>query len=173
MKLFLTGYMGSGKSLLGKKLSEKLKIPFHDLDFLIEKHAEKSISSIFSEKGEIYFRKLEREQLKDVLKSSEDQIIALGGGTPCYYDNMSLINSSLDSKSFYLKLSVENLTQRLSMEKDHRPMISHLTSQAELDEFIRKHLFERSFYYNQSTHSIDCNHKSPDEILDLIIQKLR
>ena len=172
MKLFLTGYMGSGKSLIGKKLSEKLKIPFQDLDFLIEKEAKKTISQIFAESGEIYFRKLEREILKGVLNSEADQIIALGGGTPCYYDNMELINASTNSSSFYLKLSVENLTRRLLKEKDHRPMISHLNSQKELDEFVRKHLFERSFYYNQSKNVIDCNHKSPEEIVDLILQKL-
>ncbi|MCM4157641.1 shikimate kinase [Gramella sp. AN32] len=172
MKLFLTGYMGSGKSLIGKKLSEKLKIPFQDLDFLIEKEAKKTISQIFAESGEIYFRKLEREILKGVLNSEADQIIALGGGTPCYYDNMELINAFTNSSSFYLKLSVENLTRRLLKEKDHRPMISHLNSQKELDEFVRKHLFERSFYYNQSKNVIDCNHKSPEEIVDLILQKL-
>lgn len=171
MKIFLLGYMGSGKSYIGKQLAESLGYLFTDLDEEIEKKENSSIPEIFEKKGEVYFRKLERQMLEDVIKSGTSLVISLGGGTPCYGDNMEIIREASNSTSFYLKLKVENLTERLFKEKEHRPLISHLEDREKLEEFIRKHLFERGFYYNQSEHIINCDSLSPEEIIKEI--KLR
>lgn len=173
MKIFLIGYMGSGKSYLGKQLSDKLSLEFLDLDEQIEKHAGGRIAEIFKTKGEVYFRKLERQILEEVLALNRSAVISLGGGTPCYGNNMDLIKNDSDSTSFYLKLNIENLTHRLNKEKDHRPMISHLDDIEKLEEFIRKHLFERSFYYNQSDYVINCDNKGSDLIIEDILENLR
>ena len=172
MKIFLLGYMGSGKSYIGKQLSEKIGQEFMDMDDEIEKREDSSISEIFEKRGEIYFRKLERTVLEELVNSEQSAVIALGGGTPCYGINMELIKNENDIVSFYLKWNIESLTERLSREKDHRPMISHLEDQEKLEEFIRKHLFERGFYYNQSDHVISCDDKSPQQIIDEISSKL-
>ena len=172
MKIFLLGYMGSGKSYLGKQLSEKTGREFLDMDEVIENREGSSISEIFEKRGEIYFRKLERKVLEDLLKSKKPAVISLGGGTPCYGTNMELIKNDKDIVSFYLKWNIESLTERLSLEKDHRPMISHLENREKLEEFIRKHLFERGFYYNQSDHIVNCENKSAQQIIDEISGKL-
>lgn len=173
MKIFLLGYMGSGKSHLGKQLSANLNYSFYDLDEVIEKEHGAKISEIFSSRGEIFFRKAERKTLEKMLQLEKNAVVALGGGTPCYGDNMDLIKAAEDVKSVYLKLNIETLKARLAKEKDHRPMISHLDTDEKLEEFIRKHLFERGFYYNQSDVIIDCNSKKEAEIVELIISNLR
>ncbi|MDR5590939.1 shikimate kinase [Christiangramia sp. SM2212] len=172
MKIFLLGYMGSGKSYIGKRLAERIEQDFIDFDEEIEKRENSKISEIFEKKGEIYFRKLERKVLEEMTSSPENLVISLGGGTPCYGNNMDLIKNAKDSTSVYLKLNIENLTNRLEQEKSHRPMISHLEDREKLEEFIRKHLFERGFYYNQSEYILDCNTKSADEIITEIQEKL-
>lgn len=173
MKIFLLGYMGSGKSYIGKQLAERIDQKFIDFDEEIEKREKSTISEIFQRKGEIYFRKLEREILKEMIGLKEEAVISLGGGTPCYGDNMELIKTADGLVSFYLKLNIQELTERLEKEKEHRPMISHLEDKAKLEEFIRKHLFERGFYYNQSDHIINCDSKTSEEIIEEIQGKLK
>lgn len=172
MKIFLLGYMGSGKSYIGKQLAERIDQKFIDFDEEIEKRENSTISEIFQNKGEIFFRKLERKILEEIIALNEDAVISLGGGTPCYGNNMELIKASNKVTSFYLKLNIENLTERLEAEKAHRPMISHLEERDKLEEFIRKHLFERGFYYNQSDYIIDCNNKTSEEIIIKIQESL-
>lgn len=172
MKKFLLGYMGSGKSYIGKQLAERIDQNFIDFDEEIEKRENSTISEIFQKKGEIFFRKLERKILEEIIALNEDAVIALGGGTPCYGNNMELIKANNEVTSFYLKLNIENLTERLEAEKAHRPMISHLEEKDKLEEFIRKHLFERGFYYNQSDYIIDCNNISSEEIIKKIQESL-
>lgn len=172
MKIFLSGYMGSGKSLIAKKLAEKLKYTPIDLDDQISLIEEKSIPRIFEEKGELYFRKLETEVLKDIIEDSSSLVVALGGGTPSYGNNLEIIENSPEAFIVYLKASVEFLTDRLYKEKDKRPVISHLAGKEELEDFIRKHLFERSYYYLQSDAIINVEGKSPETITEEIISKL-
>jgi len=172
MKIFLTGYMGSGKSLISQHLSEKMQIPLVDLDDQISLIESQSISEIFESKGELYFRKLESRILEDVLNEPASLIVSLGGGTPCYGINMELIKSFPDAKMVYLKASVGFLTERLFSEKDSRPLISHLTSKDDLEDFIRKHLFERGYYYNQSDIIVDVEDKDPAAIATEILKKL-
>lgn len=172
MKIFLLGYMGSGKSTVGKLLASEFDTEFIDLDHEIEEAEQSTITELFEKKGELYFRKSERKHLERLLQKNKNEIISLGGGTPCYGNNLELINKDTDSVSIYLKMSVEKLTERLFEEKDHRPMISHLSEKDKLEEFIRKHLFERGFYYNQSDIVINCDDRSPEEIVATIEERL-
>ena len=171
MKIVLIGYMGSGKSSVGKKLASVLKVPFKDIDLEIEKREGVGISDIFAKKGEIYFRKLENTVLKDLLSTQEDFVLATGGGTPCYGDSMAFILSQENVVALYLKLGIENLTTRLYSEKNKRPLLSHLDSKEVLEDFVRKHLFERAYYYNQAHFTIE-NETEIDETVEKIISKL-
>jgi shikimate kinase len=172
MKIFLSGYMGSGKSLISQHLSEKSQIPLVDFDDQISLIEGQSISEIFERKGELYFRKLESRVLEDVLNEPASLIVSLGGGTPCYGINTELIKSFPDAKMVYLKASVGFLTERLFLEKDTRPLINHLTNKDDLEDFIRKHLFERGYYYNQSDIIVDVEDKDPAAIATEILKKL-
>ncbi|MDR9457384.1 MAG: shikimate kinase [Salegentibacter sp.] len=173
MKIFLAGYMGSGKSLLGKQLAKRLNHDFLDLDDQIEVMEGNSIHDIFGEKGELYFRKLETKVLKDVLEDHSDLVVSLGGGTPCYGKNLELIKETPNSKIIYLKASVQELTRRLFPEKIHRPVISHLETREALEEFIRKHMFERGYYYHQSDIIVNVDNAEPEDILNEIMEKLK
>jgi len=172
MKLAVCGYMGSGKSTVSQFLTSKLSLQLIDLDSEIEKEENLSITEIFQQKGEIYFRKKENEKLRMLLNSEKDAVISLGGGTPCYANNLQLLKSEKELKMVYLKLSPQNLTQRLWNETLKRPVIAHLDSKEKLEEFIRKHLFERQFDYLQSDYVIDANNKSLEDIGKEIIELL-
>lgn len=161
--IILLGYMGSGKSAIGKALAANLQLPFYDLDAYIETAEGVTISEIFKNKGEIYFRKAESTYLKLLLDEAPEAIVSLGGGTPCYAGNMDFLKTKTQN-TFYLNVSIPNLALRLSKEKEHRPMIAHL-SEEELIEFIGKHLFERNVFYQQAVHTVNCNGKTIAEIV--------
>lgn len=169
MKISLLGYMGSGKTTIGKELSQTLNVKFVDLDQFIQINYQKTVSEIFSQEGEIKFRKYERQSLLEILNSSDDLIVSLGGGTPAYYDNMDWINEH--SHSFYLRLTPSDLVKRLREEKTSRPLIAHLSDE-ELPEFVAKHLFERRIFYEKAMKSIDVKEKTIDETVQEIIQHL-
>lgn len=169
-KIILVGYMGSGKTTIGKLLSETLGIPFYDLDNLIANEEESSVQNIFSKKGEIYFRKLESKLFRDFINTSNSFVLSIGGGTPCYANNhLILQNDGIDS--FYLKNSTEALVNRLKAEKQHRPLISNLSDE-DLQDFVRKHLFERSYFYFQSKNTIETENKTAIEVVNAILEKL-
>ena len=171
MKIFLLGYMGSGKSTLGKALSKTLSIPFKDLDQQIEDGEKITIPYMFKTKGELYFRKKEREYLLEELVNPISHIVALGGGTPCYYDNMDrLINSA--HHVIYCRASIHTLTKRLFQDKSNRPLISHLQSSQALQEFIGKHLFERNSIYQKAPLQIEVDDKPIEDSVQEIIQLL-
>ncbi|MDG1953640.1 MAG: shikimate kinase [Polaribacter sp.] len=162
MKVILLGYMGSGKSTIGKYVSDKINITFIDLDTYIEEKENMSISNIFSSKGEIYFRKQEGVYLKEILDSELNYVLALGGGTPCYGNNMQeIINSG--SKSIYLKGSIPFLAERLKIGKYRRPLIANLNDE-QLVEYIGKHLFERAPFYEESNYKVRIDNKTIEEI---------
>lgn len=166
-KIILLGYMGCGKSTIANKLSISTKIPFVDLDKSIEKKANLSINAIFETQGEIYFRKLEREVFMELLQSPEELIIGLGGGTPCYANNHELLKGE-NVVSIYLKASIETLLNRLVSNKSKRPLIAD-KNEEEMREFIAKHLFDRSFYYNQAQHKLGVDNKSIDQtVMDIL-----
>ncbi|AUC14868.1 shikimate kinase [Tenacibaculum sp. SZ-18] len=165
MRIVLLGYMASGKSTIGKVLAEKLNLLFIDLDDYIENKFQKSISDIFNDEGEIFFRLQEHEAIKEILAKQDEFILSLGGGSPCYAGNMDLINSHEDVKSVYIKLSVNTIYNRLIAEKDHRPIVSKIPTD-ELEEFIAKHLFERSFFYEQAKIKLLTNNKSVKKTIE-------
>jgi len=166
MKYFLIGYMASGKSTIGKYLALQLNLPFYDLDSYIEEQEKQSISDIFETKGEIYFRRLEHQKLKELLQMEQDMVIALGGGTPCYAGNMEQLLAN--GTSFYLQYPLPVLVDRLWIEKDHRPIISHIKSKELLEDFIRKHIFERAPYYLKANYTLQLKQESPEEIIQKI-----
>ena len=165
-KVFLIGYMGSGKSTVAKALAKKTGIPLYDLDEVIEKRSGNSISQIFEAKGELYFRLLEHEVLSELVASPESMILSWGGGTPCYANNDAFLSSE-NTTSIYLSASIANLYHRIVNEKEKRPLVAH-KSEEELMEFIAKHLFDRSFYYNQANFIIQVDQKSIDQIVSEI-----
>jgi shikimate kinase len=144
-----------------------------DLDEEISKREQKSIPQIFEDSGEIYFRKIESQVLQEIIKSPVNLVLSLGGGTPCYGKNLGLIKGNSDSRLVYLKVGLEELLRRLAAEKKGRPLISHLDSLEALENFVRKHLYERSFYYNQSDFIIDTDGKDVEESVAIILSKLK
>ena len=172
MNIIILGYMGSGKSIIGRELSLKVNKKFIDLDSYIEEKEKDSISNIFQKNGDLYFRKQESKYLKEILNNNTDLVLSVGGGTPCYFNNLDMIISN-NNVSFYLKNSNIQLTSRLFNEKSKRPLISDISSKNKLLEFVSKHLFEREFFYNSATHKIDCDHKSVSDVVDDIISRLK
>ena len=166
------GYMASGKSTLGKTLASKLNYEFIDLDDYIEDHEKSAISDIFKNKGEIYFRRSETAYLKKILQDKDDVILSLGGGTPCYSDNMDFILNSDNVTSIYLKASIPTLMDRLKGEKGKRPLIAHIETEELLTEFIGKHLFERSQFYNQAQITISTDNKTMKDIMEELVFQL-
>ena len=162
--------MGSGKSVLSQKLSRKIEIPFVELDEMIEKRCDLSIEKIFATKGELFFRKLEHQLFVELLENDEALIISTGGGTPCYFNNHELLQKE-EVVSIYLKASIDTLFNRLVDERHKRPLIAHL-NEDETKEFIAKHLFDRSFYYNQANFKVSVDGKSIDTIVDEMYQLL-
>ncbi len=169
-KIILLGYMGCGKSTIANKLSKIIQIPFVDLDKIIEEKTNLTINQIFETQGEVYFRKLEHEVFVELLNSTENMIIGLGGGTPCYANNHELLQRE-DVISIYLKASIETLFDRLVTNKSKRPLIAD-KSEDEMKEFIAKHLFDRSFYYNQAQHKVIVDNKTIDETVADIVEVL-
>lgn len=169
-KIVLVGYMGSGKTTIGKLLAEKTQIPFYDLDAIIEKNTQKTISQLFLEEGEIKFRKLEHETLRLFLEQHENFVLSLGGGTPCYANNHEVLLQE-NVFSFYLKASIKKIVERVAPEKKHRPLLAN-KSDAELEDFVAKHLFERSYFYHQAKVTVEVDAKTPEAIAQEIIGNL-
>jgi len=162
--IFLLGFMGSGKSTLGKKLAKQLSLPFYDLDDEIEAQEKKTIAQIFEEKGEDRFRKIETQLLKKLTQQSTSFVLALGGGTPCFYDNMKIINQS--GTSIYIKYNAGILCSRLINAKAQRPLIAGKTKE-ELLSFIEETLIVREEYYNQSQFIVEGNNIKVEDLLVL------
>jgi len=154
--------MGSGKSTVGKILAEALQLDFLDLDSYIEKEEGATIPELFETKGEIYFRKKENLYLDRILKEKNQLVLATGGGTPCYGNNMDVIRNGTRNV-FYLKVSIGELVKRLSDQKSERPLIKNIPD-SHLPEFIGKHLFERRFFYEKAWHSLSSDGKQAEEI---------
>ena len=159
-KLFLIGYMGSGKSTAGKKLAAELNYAFIDLDHFLEKEYQQTIPEIFASKGEAEFRNMEHNTLKKVLEMS-NVVIAAGGGTPCYFNNMELMNNN--GITIYLKMSVAALVNRLVNAKEKRPLIENKT-EPELHAFITRQLEKREDFYSQAHYTVKGKDLKIDEL---------
>lgn len=160
--------MGAGKTSLGKSLALSLGLDFYDLDVEIEKQSGFTISETIFNKGELFFRKLERELLQEIVEK-ENFVLSTGGGTPCYYDNAEII--AKNCLSLHLLYSVPTLFERLNGKQKERPLIAHLDGPG-LKEYIGKHLMERMPFYEKSTFTINAEGKSiadlTKEIAELI-----
>jgi shikimate kinase len=164
MKIFLIGFMGCGKTHWGKELSQKLQIPFFDLDNVIEEKEEKDITSIFAEMGEEYFRMLEKDVLYMLTESHESFVMACGGGTPCFFNNIDYMKSR--GTTVWINCSVDCLHSRLVNEKDKRPLISNIPDE-ELKGFIIKKFSDRKIFYQQAQVVLS----EDDVTLDALIEK--
>lgn len=162
MIISLIGYMGSGKSFIANRLNEERKMKKIDLDFEISKEIGMSISEIFQKEGQIFFRKIEKEILERIFLEEKECVLSVGGGTPCYYNNMDLINEK--SISVYLRAKVDTLVKRLLKEKTQRPLITKIPDE-QLPEFIGQHLFERNEFYNQAQVIIDTDNLTAEEVV--------
>ncbi len=150
-RIYLIGFMGSGKSTFGKKLAKELALPFIDLDKEIEVKAKCSITDIFKYLGEDTFRKMESDTLHE-LSDREEFVMATGGGTPCYFNNIEFINKK--GKSIYIELDIQSIYNRLSQAKNIRPTIKD-KKEEELMQFIKDKLKEREPIYKQAAVTIN------------------
>ena len=151
VRIIIIGYMGAGKTTVGKALARTLKLPFYDLDWYIEGRMRKTVAQLFAERGEEGFRQVERNMLHEVAEF-EDVVISCGGGTPCFFDNMEYLNAQ--GETIYLKATPEVLAMHLKMGKVERPLIKGKTED-ELLQYIRQSLEEREKYYLQAKHVLD------------------
>lgn len=170
MRIYLIGFMGSGKTHTGKQLAQKMNHIFLDLDDLIETEAGMDIPTIFREQGEEVFRRIEQKVLHDT-SALEKVVVSTGGGAPCFYDNILWMNSH--GLSIFLNTPPEILAQRLMPERDHRPLLQGYTEET-LVGFIRSKLEERMYFYGQA--KIIYNQKElagdvASELLNLIDDK--
>jgi shikimate kinase len=168
MKIFFIGFMGSGKTHWGKQVSEKLHIPFFDLDEQIIAHEGKSITEIFSENGEEYFRLLERDILHIITESHENFVMACGGGTPCYYNNIDYMNQR--GTTIWINTFIDTLFQRLMKEKETRPLIKNLSNE-QLKGFIIKKYSDRKIYYEQADIIIEGEPISLENLVEKIFHE--
>lgn len=147
MRLFLIGFMGSGKTHWGKLLAQQLQLPFYDLDEEIVKLEKLSIQQIFQDKGEEYFRFKEKELLEALIEDHDKVVVSCGGGTPCFFNNIEVMKRY--GKVLWLNTHIDTLVQRLIKGKQQRPILKNI-SDDELKVFIVKKMQERKLYYDQA-----------------------
>lgn len=153
IRVFLIGYMGAGKTTLGKALARRLSVPFVDLDWYIEERFHKTVGELFAGRGEKAFRELEKKMLHEVAEF-EDVIISTGGGTPCFFDNMDFMNKV--GKTVFLKVHPDVLFGRLRVAKQQRPILREKTDE-ELKDFIVRAIEERKPFYTRAKHVFDAD----------------
>jgi shikimate kinase len=168
MKIFLIGFMGSGKTHWGRKLSAKLNLPFFDLDSVIIEQEQKSVADIFTEKGEEHFRYLEKETLERITTEQESFILSCGGGTPCFFNNIEFMKKS--GKVIWLNTSIDMLTQRLNRERQTRPLISDMVTNEDLRRYVVKKLSERRMYYQQADVTVGEETTNLEELIHILLQ---
>jgi shikimate kinase len=164
MKIFLIGFMGCGKSTLGRKLSSALNLTFIDLDTFLEEKFYRTIPQIFAEEGEDGFRKKERNVLEEV-SSFDDVIVATGGGAPCFYNNMELMNDS--GFCIFLDIETQTLVNRLLNARIERPLIKG-KSPEELYEFIEMMMLKRRPFYEKARYILKGSEISQDQVIELV-----
>jgi shikimate kinase len=169
MRIYLVGYMASGKSNLGQLLAEKLGYSFLDLDDLFEKRFRISVIDFFEKYDEDGFRKIERSLLHETV-DHDDVVVSTGGGTPCFYNNMRFIKKS--GISIYLHWEVPALVNRLRHLKRKRPLLKDIPA-GELEMKVGTQLAQREFYYKQADYTINAENIDLDDILGWIRGRLK
>ncbi len=168
-RIILIGYMGAGKTTLGKALSQELGLAFFDLDWFIENRFCQTVSQLFAERGEEGFRKLEKEMLHEVAEF-ENVVISAGGGTPCFFDNMEYMNRQ--AMTVYLKASPEVLFRHLQPGRYKRPLLADKTDK-EMMEFIVRSLEVREPFYSRAKYMLDTSVLENHQQIEESISRLR
>jgi len=168
-RIILIGYMGAGKTTVGKALSKELGVPFYDLDWYIESRRRKTVPQIFAEVGEEGFRQIEHNMLHEVAEF-EDVIISCGGGTPCFFDNIDYMNQQ--GQVVYLRCEPEVLRGHLLMGKTERPLLKD-KSPEELLGFIQQQLQQREPYYTKAAYTLDVTLMDNYEKIKITVDKLK
>ena len=163
MRIALVGYMGSGKSTIGKLLAAHLRLPFIDLDSAIEQQEQMSIADLFKMKGEDYFRSCEEKVLRALMTDSPAFVVATGGCTPCFFDNMKLLNEQ--SNTFYLDCDASIIHERIASAKQDRPLFSSDIKK------LQQHLSSRIPFYSMARYAISNNASAADACAS-ILEKL-
>lgn len=167
-RIIIIGYMGSGKTTVGRALAKELNLPFYDLDWYIESRMRKKVSQIFAERGEEGFRQIERNMLHEVAEF-EDVVISCGGGTPCFFDNMDYLNSQ--AQVVWLKATPEVLHRHLLMGKGDRPLLKGKTPD-ELIAYIREQLEYREQFYSKARYVLDVSLMDNYEKIAITVHEL-
>ena len=167
--IIIIGYMGAGKTTVGKALAKELGVMFYDLDWYIESRMRKTVKQLFDEMGEEGFRHIEHNMLHEVAEF-ENVVVSCGGGTPCFFDNMDYMNQA--GETIYLKASPETLHAHLKMGKGVRPLLLNKTPE-EVDVFIREQLKQREPFYEKAKHIIDVNVMDNFDKINNTVQQIR
>ena len=167
-RIILIGYMGAGKTTIGRALAKQLGLPFYDLDWYIENRRRKKVAQIFQEVGEEGFRQIEHNMLHEVAEF-EDVVISCGGGTPCFFDNIDYMNSQ--GQVVYLKCQPEVLYGHLLMSKNERPLLKG-KSPEELIAYITEQLKVREPYYSKAHYTLDISLMDSNEKIQNSVDKL-
>lgn len=170
MLFYLIGYMGCGKSSIGREAARRLGWRFVDMDREVERMHGMSVAEVFARLGEAVFRKSERTVLEELAAGGEDVLVATGGGAPCCGDNMHLMQTS--GKTIYLKLSPEKLVLRLKPCNTNRPKLAGMDREQML-AYIRENLPAREGVYEQAAMTIDCDRLSDDAIASYVVEYVR
>ena len=168
-RIILIGYMGAGKTTIGKALSKELGVIFYDLDWYIESRMRKTVSEIFAERGEEGFRQIEYNMLHEVAEF-EDVIISCGGGTPCFFDNMDYLNQQ--GQVVYLKAEPEVLYKHRQRAKVERPLLKG-KSKEELLTFIKEQLEKREPFYTKARYTLDVSLMDNYDKIKISVEKIK
>lgn len=169
MKIFLIGYMGCGKSSLGRRLARRAGMRFVDMDSEIEQREGASISDIFRFEGEEYFRRVERDLIDTLAAEDGDMVVSTGGGAPVWGDNMERMNTA--GMTVYLRRTPQQIASRLSPHgRQKRPKLRGLNDE-ELVAFMTENMAEREPFYSRARLCIDCAERSDDELIEVILSK--
>lgn len=166
--IVLIGYMCVGKTTIGRALAKRLGVTFYDLDWYIEERFHKRVPQIFAEEGEERFRDLERRMLHEVAEF-ENIVLACGGGTPRFFDNMAYMNSV--AETYYLQASPDTICQHLAVSKGERPLLKD-KSPDELHTFVSAQLEERSPFYEQAHHTLNVDVLDSFDKVDLVVERI-
>ncbi len=168
-RIIIIGYMGAGKTTVGRALAAELGIEFYDLDWYIESRMRKTVKQLFDEVGEEGFRKIEHNMLHEVAEF-ENVVISCGGGTPCFFDNMAYMNQQGDT--VYLKANPEILYKHLKMGKSVRPLLLNKTPE-EVQVFITEQLANREPYYSRAKYTVNVNLMDNHDKIRMSVEKVK